>query len=177
MTGGQMRCVHFYYGDGKGKTSAAMGLALRAAGRGIPVLVVQFLKDGSSGEIGMLQKLGIEVLAVEHLTGFTFQMTDTEREFCTAEQNKNLAIAASRCKERKCGLLVLDEIGSALAANMVDRDALFSLLETYKGKVEVILTGHKQDEELLRLADYVTHMEKVRHPFDQGMAAREGIEF
>ena len=178
MMSGQTRCVHFYYGGGKGKTSAAMGLALRAAGRGIPVLVVQFLKDGSSGEVEMLKKLGVEVIALENLTGFTFQMTDAERDLCAAEHNRNLAKAAAWCgEEGKRGLLVLDEIGSALAANMVDREALFRFLDDCKGKVEIVLTGHKPDEELLRRADYVTRMKKIRHPFDSGMAAREGVEF
>lgn len=169
--------VHYYYGNGKGKTTAAMGLAIRALGSGLRVLVVQFLKNGTSGEIGMLRQMGANILAVEGLTGFTFSMTPEEKAACAAEQNLNLETAAAAAAEGNCDLLILDEIGSALSLEMVSRERLFALLANRAPTVEVVMTGHKLDPELHDAADYVTRMEKQKHPYDRGIMARKGIEF
>ncbi len=170
--------LHYYYGDGKGKTTAAMGLALRAAGRGIPVGIVQFLKDGSSGEIQAIQRLpGVTVLAVASLPGFTFTMTAEEKARCAGEMAENFSRAAASCREGRWGLLVLDEIGFALDAGMLNREELLDFLDRRPSGVEVVLTGHRRDPELAERADYVTEMRKEKHPYDRGIPAREGIEF
>ena len=169
--------IHYYYGNGKGKTTAAMGLALRAMGSGLRVLAVQFLKDGSSGEIGMLRQMGANILAVRRLTGFTFRMTPEEKAACAAEQNLNLETGAAAAAEGSCDLLILDEIGSALDAEMVNRERLYALLQNRAPWVEVVMTGHKLDPALHDRADYVTRMENQRHPFEKGIAARKGIEY
>lgn len=170
--------LHYYYGDGKGKTTAAMGLALRAAGRGIPVAVVQFLKDGSSGEIGALRDaLDVTVLATTTLCGFTFTMTAEEKARCAGKMGENLSRAAELCREGRCRLLVLDEIGSALDAGMVDREELLDFLDHRPAGVEVVLTGHQKDPDLARRADYITRMTKEKHPYDRGIGAREGVEY
>lgn len=169
--------VHYYYGNGKGKTTAAMGLALRAMGSGLRVLVVQFLKNGSSAEVKMLKQMGANVLAVDGLTGFSFQMTDQQRKACAAEQNLNLETAALAAAEGNCDLLVLDEIGDAVALELASRERLASLLNDRAPYVEVVMTGHKPDEMLCASADYVTCMEKRKHPYERGISARKGIEF
>ncbi len=169
--------IHYYYGNGKGKTTAAMGLAVRAMGNGLQVLVVQFLKNGSSAEIGMLRQMGARVLAVEGLTGFTFQMTPEEKAACAAEQNLNLEAALAAAVEGSCDLLILDEIGSALDTNMVSRERLQFLIEHRANTVEIVMTGHKLDPMLHEYADYVTRMEKQKHPYERGIAARKGIEY
>ena len=169
--------VHYYYGNGKGKTTAAMGLALRALGSGLRVLVVQFLKNGTSGEIGMLRQMGASILAVESLTGFSFSMTPEEKAACAAAQSLKSETAAAAAAEGSCDLLILDEIGSALALDLVNRERLFALLQNRAPSVEVAMTGHKLDPELHDAADYVTRMEKQKHPYDQGIMARKGIEF
>ena len=169
--------VHYYYGNGKGKTTAAMGLALRALGSGLRVLVVQFLKNGTSGEIGMLRQMGASILAVESLTGFSFSMTPEEKAACAAEQNLNLETAGAAAAGGSCDLPIFDEIGSALALDLVNRERLFALLQNRAPSVEVAMTGHKLDPELHDAADYVTRMEKQKHPYDQGIMARKGIEF
>ncbi|MGI5893278.1 MAG: cob(I)yrinic acid a,c-diamide adenosyltransferase [Candidatus Merdivicinus sp.] len=173
----KMGLIHYYYGNGKGKTTAAMGLALRAMGNGLRVLIVQFLKNGTSAEVKMLKQMGANVLAVEGIAGFSFQMTEEQKQACAAEQNLNLEAAAAAVAEGSCDVLVLDEIGSALSLDMVSRERLESLLEKRHPSVEVVMTGHKLDPMLHEKADYVTRMEKQKHPFDRGIIARKGIEF
>ena len=168
---------HFYYGDGKGKTTAAMGLALRAVGRGIPAVILQFLKDGSSGEIRALRTCPeVTVLAEEGLTCFVFAMSEEEKERFRQVMAENLKKAESLCREGR-RMLVLDEIGSALDTGMVERENFLRFLDGLPEETEVAMTGHRGDEELIRRADYVTRMEKGKHPYDKGVSAREGVEY
>ena len=102
--------IHLYWGDGKGKTSAALGLALRAAGAGMKVLFVQFLKDGSSPEMALLDRLGMETACCPDIRKFVFQMTEEERRQAGAEYSHLLSSALRRCRAVGFGLLVLDEI-------------------------------------------------------------------
>ena len=112
--------LHLYYGDGKGKTTAAMGLALRALGSGKRVVIVQFLKGGQSGEIPLLEQLGATVYRGKAGQKFVFQMNEAEKAATRALQNKNLAAALAQ----PCDMLVLDEAGSAWELNMVDKALL-----------------------------------------------------
>ena len=116
--------IHYYYGNGKGKTTASMGLALRALGRDLRVMVVQFLKNGSSAEVQMLGKMGASVLAVEGLTGFSFRMTPEQKADCAREQNANLEKAAEAAISGECDLLVLDEIGCIVKAEVHSKGEL-----------------------------------------------------
>ena len=112
--------LHLYYGDGKGKTTAAMGLALRALGSGKRVVIVQFLKGGQSGEIPLLEQLGATVYRGKAGQKFVFQMNEAEKAATRALQNQNLAAALAQ----PCDLLVLDEAGSAWELDMVDKALL-----------------------------------------------------
>ena len=173
----QLGLIHYYYGNGKGKTTAAMGLALRALGRGMPVVVVQFLKNGTSGEMQALKNFPqATLLAVENLKGFVRSMTLEQRRECAAVMEKNLCLAEELCREGKCRVLVLDEIESALHAGMMDREQFLSFLEDRPSGVEIVLTGHRPDQDLIDRADYVTHMMKEKHPYDRGITARDGVE-
>ena len=164
--------VHLYCGDGKGKTTAAMGLALRALGQGMRVVVVQFLKNGTSGELEPLKELGAAVYSGQPGAKFTFQMNAEEKAQATKENNARLAEAL----QQPCDLLILDEICAARNSGMVDEAlAKQAVLERPQHR-EVVLTGRNPPEELLQLADYVSEIKKVRHPFDRGIAARDGIE-
>lgn len=170
--------IHYYYGDGKGKTTAAMGLALRALGQGREVVIVQFLKDGRSGEVQALEGLpGVTLLYGKGGKGFTFQMTDEEKRETRRIHDENLARAVERVYADRCGLLVLDEVGDALALALVDQDALAALLGGCPEGTELVMTGHAPQESLVNAADYVTRMEKIRHPYDRGAGARRGVEF
>ena len=166
--------IHVYCGNGKGKTTAAMGLAVRAAGSGMRVLVGQFFKDGSSSEIRILEKIpGITVYrAAEHYGRY-------------ANMNGEQRASAGRCYRaylsellrlsRDFDVLVLDEIFAACRHDMVDRNALLSYLDGVHP--EVVMTGREPDGPLCERADYITEMQKRKHPFDRGIPARKGIEY
>ena len=167
--------IHIYCGDGKGKTTAAMGLALRAAGHGRRVVIAQFLKNGKSGERTALSALpAVELLPASEVVKFTFQMTEEERRR-EAERQSELLEAAFRAAEG-AGLLVLDELIASYNLNMVNREEVLEFLKTRPGRLEVVMTGRDPAEELLELADYVSKIVKIKHPFDRGIPARTGIE-
>ena len=130
--------LHLYYGDGKGKTTAAMGLALRALGSGKRVVIVQFLKGGQSGEIPLLEQLGATVYRGKAGQKFVFQMNEAEKAATRALQNKNLAAALAQ----PCDLLVLDEAGSAWELDMVDKALLQQAVLHRPAGQECVLTAH-----------------------------------
>ncbi len=165
--------VHLYWGAGKGKTTAAMGLALRALGAGRRVAVVQFLKGRDSGEIPLLRSLGAQIFRGKAGERFTFQMDGEEREATRALQTDHLR----RALALDADLLVLDEACAAWQKDLVDRALLKgAVLDRPEGR-EVVLTGREPPEWMREAADYVTEMRCHRHPFEQGVPARRGVEF
>lgn len=165
--------VHLYCGDGKGKTTAAMGLALRALGQGMQVVVVQFLKNGTSGELEPLRTLGATVYSGKPGAKFTFQMNAEEKAQATQENNARLAEAL----QQPCDLLILDEICAARNSGLVDEAlAKQAVLERPQHR-EVVLTGRNPEAWMVEAADYITEMQPRRHPYEQGIPARKGIEF
>ena len=172
--------LHIYEGDGKGKTTAAVGLAVRAAGCGRRVLFAQLLKGAPSGEIGVLGQIpGITVRRLDRDYGFTFQMDDATRAHVTALHDALIAEATAFAQADGAALLVLDELLPAWSLGMVDRDAVLRLLDTVPERCEIVLTGHADETcaPLLARADYHTHLGAVRHPYEKGIPAREGIEY
>ena len=168
--------VHIYCGDGKGKTTAAMGLALRAAGSGKRVLLLQFLKDGTSSEFASLCHVpGIKVIPQTRTFGFSWTLSDEEKAEARDYYSGLLEEAFQQCAG--FGLLVLDEALGACTAGMLDEVRLLTLLETRPDGVEVVLTGRDPSQALLDEADYVTEMRKIKHPYSRGVTAREGIEY
>jgi len=166
--------IHLYCGSGKGKTTAAMGLALRCIGRGGRVVVAQFLKGADSGERQALAQLPqVTLLPVPAHIPFTFAMTDTQRSQEQARYRQLLEQAAQEMGN--CQLLVLDEVCDGVNEGLVELEQLLSLLDT--ARCEVVLTGRDPHPDLADRAHYYTQMEKVRHPFDRGICARPGIEF
>jgi cob(I)alamin adenosyltransferase len=180
--------VHVYYGGGKGKTTAAIGLAVRAAGAGKRVAFIQFDKgfDPERGEHYSERKVLRAIPGVTLIpTGCeriradgTFRFGVTEPDL--AEARRGLAEARKAIEALSYDLVVLDEALGALAYGLVEEADMVSLLDLHArgGKrAELVLTGHKLPDEVLARADLVTQMKKVKHYFDQGVAAREGIEF
>ena len=163
--------IQVYVGDGKGKTTASIGLSIRAAGHGFTVLFMQFLKDDSSGEVSVLRSIpGIEVIHCPVNYGFTFQMTEDQKKETAKEYDKMLDKAIGT----DAFLVVLDEAIHALNAGMISREKLERLL----GKnSEIVLTGRDAPEWLIDRADYVSNIQKIKHPYDKGVQARVGIEF
>ena len=171
-------CVHIYTGDGKGKTTAAVGLAVRFAGNGGKVLFTQFLKDGTSSELRILKQIPeITVYSAEKNFGFTFRMDEETKQQARAYYDHYLAEALRRAAEESYGLLILDEIGAAYRTELIDRERLLTFLEERPQDLEVVLTGRDLAEELLSYADYVSEVRKIKHPFERVITAREGIEY
>ena len=171
-----MKCtglLHLYYGDGKGKTTAAMGLALRAMGSGKRVVILQFLKGGKSGEVPLLEQLGAKVYRGKAGQKFVFQMNEAEKEATRQLQNANLTAAMAAPAD----LLILDEAGSAWELDMVDKALLQKAVLERPAEQECVLTAHAAPQWMLDAADYVTEMKCCRHPYQKGIAARKGIEY
>lgn len=169
--------VHLYCGDGKGKTTAAVGLAVRHSGRGGKVVFAQFLKDGTSGECRVLAKLGVTVLAANPVGKFSFRMTEEEKAETAAALGRTFDAATGFAVRERATLLVLDEVCAAVNCGFLPEKTLTEFLESRPDSLEVVLTGRDPSENLQVYADYITEMKKRRHPFDEGVAAREGIEF
>jgi len=168
--------IHIYFGEGKGKTTAATGLAARAAGSGKKVLFVQFFKDGSSGEVKSLKKLeNITFLYPDTYNGRYATMTDDQKEVTKNSYTEAMKNAIAMAKD--ADLIILDEAVSAFSYGFIDRDGLLSFLRDNRETKEIVLTGRDPARQLLDLADYATEMKKHRHPFDKGIPAREGIEY
>ncbi len=169
--------IHIYCGDGKGKTTAAVGLAVRCAGRGNKVLLVQFLKSRDSGELYSLAKLpDIEVMRGKESKKFTFQMNEEEKHALLIEHNKMFEQVLAKLKNGGYSLLILDEVIGALNAKVFEMPKLIEFLRHKPENLEVVLTGRNPAPELVEIADYVSEMRKVKHPMDKGIMAREGIE-
>ena len=168
--------IHIYCGDGKGKTTAAVGLAVRAAGSGKKVLFVQFFKNGVSSEIAMLKKMeGITVLFEPKYFGRVSNMTDEELRQAKIAYGELFREAVRRAESEKIDVVVLDEIISAYKHDIIGREQLLSFLD--QTEAEVVMTGREPAKELCDRADYITEMKKIKHPFDRGIFARKGIEF
>ena len=169
--------IHVYCGDGKGKTTAAVGLAVRAAGAGKRVLFAQFFKNGASSEIAALRSLpNVETEICEAPHGFFRDMDALEREQARDDYTALLNGVLERAR-RGAGVLVLDEATSACNYQMISETALLGFLRTKPEELEVVLTGRDPSAALLDAADYVTEMVKRKHPYDRGIQARRGIEF
>ena len=165
--------LHLYYGDGKGKTTAAMGLALRAMGSGKRVVILQFLKGGKSGEVPLLEQLGAKVYRGKAGQKFVFQMSEAEKEATRQLQNANLTAAMADPAD----LLILDEAGSAWELDMVDKALLQKAVLERPAEQECVLTAHAAPQWMLDTADYATEMKCHRHPYQRGISARQGIEY
>lgn len=168
--------IHLYCGDGKGKTTAALGLALRAAGAGKQVVFTQFFKDGSSSEMKPLAALpGVRVFHADTVRGFYRNMTPSQREQAGKDYTALFRQVTQAAQE--ADLLILDEIVSACNRGVVPEKLVTDFLREKPARLEVVLTGRNPSAALLELADYITEMRKLRHPFDRGIGARKGIEF
>ena len=164
--------LHLYWGNGKGKTTAAMGLALRALGHGRKVVIVQFLKDGTSGEIAPLRAAGAVVYACPNAK-FTWLMGENDK----AQARAAAADALTKALAEPFDLLVLDEACAALKSNILDETLLRKAAAFAQNGREVVITGRDPAPWLAEAADYSTEMRAHKHPYTQGVAAREGVEY
>jgi len=174
--------VQIYTGDGKGKTTAAFGLALRAAGQGNKVLIYQFLKPPSLdiGERFALQ-LGAVRIRVESLDVAWDMAKSLDDEKAVAEMRAAISEVLERIAEtaekRFYDLLILDEIMFCLSKGLAKLEDVKKIINGRDRRVEIVLTGRGATKELIAMADLVTEMKNIKHPFDKGVSARRGIEF
>lgn len=169
--------IHIYCGDGKGKTTTGMGLCARAAGYGLRVLIYQFMKDNSTSERAVLQ-LSDNITIIDGLPQekFSFQMTPEEKSQRRAYYENQLRAVTKKAREENYDVLFLDEAIYTIRADLLDEALLLDFLRSKPERLEVILTGQGPSQDLVDIADYVSEIRKVKHPFDQGIAARKGIE-
>lgn len=178
MAENNLGCIHIYYGNGKGKTTCAMGLAVRAAGCGKKVLIIQFMKTGRSSEIAVLESLpGIEIMDAPRMKKFSFRMTDEEKQEMLTADNAVLGEIREKVAGGDYDLLIMDETLGSCHKGFLDEQLLIDFLKNKPEHLEVVMTGRHPDDTLMDIADYVTEMHKVKHPYDQGIMARRGIEF
>ena len=168
--------IHIYCGDGKGKTTAAVGLTIRGVGAGKKVLFSQFMKSGKSSELKVLRGLeNISVVTCQTVTGFYKNMTPEQRAQVSKDYSAMLQEVLRASDD--ADLLILDEIISACNHGVVEEAVLCRFLKEKPEHLEAVLTGRNPSEQLLELANYVTEMKKQKHPYDEGVSARLGIEF
>ncbi|NLL64879.1 MAG: cob(I)yrinic acid a,c-diamide adenosyltransferase [Clostridiaceae bacterium] len=170
---------HIYCGDGKGKTTACVGLSVRAASHGLRVLFCQFLKSGTSGELSVLKTLPtVEVISGEPINRFSWEMTEEEKQITRDFNDARLQEISARMKQNEFDLVVLDEVIGTIGAGLVDINVLLKLIEEKPATCELVMSGRNPAEELLEVADYVSEIMARKHPFEtSGITGRKGIEF
>lgn len=169
--------IHIYCGNGKGKTTACLGLAVRCAGRENKVLIAQFLKGRPSGELNSLKLLpNIEVLRSKEILKFTFQMNEEEKAQVAQEQTELFAKVMRKCNEKQIDLLILDEIIGTCDKGLFDENKLIDFLKSKPSTMEIVLSGRNPSQPMIDLADYVSEIKKIKHPYEKGIPARDGIE-
>lgn len=176
MTNSERRILLFT-GDGKGKTTAAMGMAMRAAGHGMKVLAVQFVKsDDSSGELFAAKKFdNFEIIQTG--LGFLPREEGAEMEKHRAAARAGLEVAEKAVADGKVEALVLDEVCFAVARGLIEESAVLNLLEKTGGLACVAMTGRGATQGLIDAADTATEMKMLKHGYDSGKQAKKGVEF
>ncbi len=170
--------MHVYMGDGKGKTTAAVGLCVRAAGTGRRTVFVQFMKGGETGEINVLKQLEqVTVLRSEKNFGFYAQMSEADKSEIKQVHNELLARVTNIVNHGECDLLILDELTYPYEWNLISKESVDELVRNKPEQLELVVTGRNPAEIFLEHADYITEMKAVRHPYERGIKARAGIEF
>jgi cob(I)alamin adenosyltransferase len=166
--------LQVYTGDGKGKTTAALGLALRAAGAGLRVFIAQFAKAAPTSELVSLQKLAPQVQVRRFGTGRFITGSPTDEDIAAAREG--IAAARQAVLSGEWDVLILDEANIATWFGLFSVDELLALVDLAAGRMEIVVTGRRADPRLLERADLVTEMTEVRHYFSRGVSGRTGIE-
>lgn len=170
--------LHVYTGDGKGKTTAGMGLALRMLGYQKPVLIAQFMKDGKSGEIAALKTFETATLFEgARMKGFFGRLTPEQQEEARQDHRDSLVRLTETIHQLKPALTVMDELNVAITMGLVDIQDAFHTIDAALQYGDAVVTGRYAPEKMLEKADYVSRIAPEKHPFNEGVQARKGIEF
>lgn len=167
--------VQVYTGNGKGKTTAALGLALRAVGHGLKVLIVQFMKGSSSGELEAAQKLS-PYLTIKKMGRETFVFRNKIDPLDLKLAQEGFLLAKNAIENKEYDIVILDEINVAIDFGLIPLSDILQLLDSKPETVELILTGRNAKPEILERADLVTEMVEKKHYYSKGIPARKGIE-
>ncbi len=169
--------IHIYTGDSKGKTTAAIGLSLRAVASGLRVCIIQFMKalTEESGEIREIKRF--DNVSVKRFGGNLLGESHPPVEEIKGDIADGLHEARRLVESHSCDMLVLDEINVAVYMGLADLAEVVGIARLCKGKIELVMTGRNAPNELVDIADYVTEFKLIKHPFEQGIMARQGIEF
>lgn len=168
--------IYVFTGNGKGKTTAAIGQAVRSVGQGWKVLIVQFIKQIISGEVEPLRKLGVEIYPMG--MGYVGILTDQkEKEIHVQAAEKAFDFAKKKIAEGDYDLLILDEVNNAVHLGLLDVSEVLDFLKSKPEKLSVILTGRDSPKEFIKMGDLVSEVKDIKHPYEKGISAKKGIEF
>ena len=175
----QLGLIHIYTGAGKGKTTAAIGLGIRAYGQGLRVLMVQFLKGWTTGEMKVIASLGscFQLFSKKENDKFSWGMTEEEMTGIKGEMRIGLNYTIEAIKSGEWDLIIMDEIMAAVNCGYLPLKEVVELVKTKPPKLELVLTGRDAPSKLVELADYVSEITARKHPIKKGIMAREGIEY
>lgn len=172
--------IQVYTGNGRGKTTAATGQIIRAVGRDFRVMVVYWLKeDNSSGEMSMLKKLGVKTFFWGGIYGKKLAQDKTIQEKQKIQENcaHFLDQVKAEIEKQRYDLLVFDEINIALQCGLMEKEKFFDFLRDKPVSLEIILTGRRAPQDIIDIADLVTEMREIKHPYKQGIKMRKGIDY
>lgn len=170
--------IHLYTGEGKGKTTAAVGLAVRAAGTGKRVCFGQFMKGNVTGEVSLLSGIeGIQICRLTKNFGFVSRMSEADKAELTKMHTQMLKKMEGLARDGFIDMLIMDELTYVYTYGLIDTGMLTDFLKNRPDELELVITGRNPVPLLYEIADYITDMQCVRHPYDRGIGAREGIEF
>jgi cob(I)alamin adenosyltransferase len=171
---GGLGLIQIYTGKGKGKTTAALGLAMRAAGHNFKIAIIHFMKIWNYGEVKSLEKLGIDLFRYG-----TTELIDPKNPspIDFDEANKAIEKAEELIERGNYDILILDEINVAIDFNLIPLKRVVDLIDKKPDNLELVLTGRNCPEELIERADLVSRIDEIKHPFQKGLKVRKGIEF
>lgn len=173
---GEKGLTQIYTGDGKGKTTAAFGLALRAAGQGARVAIIQFMKGWKHyGELRSAVLIPNVTLIQTGREDYVYRGKETPEDYTEAQ--RGLKLAQGFALPDKCDMLILDEINVALDYALIPLESVIELVMSKPHELELILTGRSAPQKLIEAADLVTEMREIKHPYRQGVQARRGVEY
>lgn len=171
--------VYVLTGDGKGKTTAAFGLALRAAGHKLRTLVIQFIKGPwQSGEVAFIKRKIPEIDVYTIGKGFVGIIGDKiTQKVHQQKAEEAFSFMAQKIKTKKYQILILDEINIAINLNLIDKKTLLDFIKNKPLYLTLVLTGRNADKSIIKMADMVSEIKKIKHPYDKGKLAKKGIDF
>lgn len=171
--------VQIYYGTGKGKTTAAIGLGIRAIGNDYKVIMIQFLKNDTTSECHQIKELepAFKIFHFEKKRGFTWELTDEEKVELRSETSNALKFASKVMDTGQCDVLILDEVLNSLELGFLTEEELCQIIDNKSEDVELVLTGRTLPDAIAERADYISCIKAIKHPMEKGVPARAGIEY